>query len=427
MVKPLSPFRLALLAAAILSLGGCASIPYAHSYAPPAVELPADGSRERARLNAEVYDAVVGYVDRLFYKADFGGVPFKAEARARRDQAVAQPTSDGLHLELQQLLDLLEDDHTVTLSPLERARHHEQLTGGQAVGYGIRATARGDERVVATVVPGTPAAEAGVLPGWRIESVGGLSALLAPPAVVGRKDTLVFVDENGQRRAFELEGVPMPHRARFDTRRLDGDVAYIRFDDFDATRYDQLIAEFEAFSENPPAGLILDLRNNGGGELSVMGRVVGWFHTDKQDFVVTRGRFINTRHVILPAPKAYSGPLVMLVGPATGSAAELLAGVAQEKGRAVVVGLPSRGAVTGTRPIELPDGGLLRVGMIVMTTPEGRQLEGAGVTPDTVVPDDWPAVREGRDPTLDAGLAALRALIGNTSEAASGPDGANEP
>ena len=400
-----------LVVLAMLSLGACASIPYARTYEPQGIAQPADGSAERAALNAEVYDAVVRYTEKLFYKPDFGGVPFEQEVLARRAEAVAQPTSDGLHVELTELLDLLDDDHTVTLSPLQRLRYFEQLSGAQATGYGFTVTPRGDERLVATVLPDTPAHAAGVLPGWRVESAGGRPVLLAQPPVLGRTDAIVFLDESGERRSFDLEGVSTPHRPRFAARRLDGNIAYIRFDDFDVERYKLYMAEFEAMAADPPAGLIIDLRINGGGQLNITGQMSGWLHADKQDYAVIYGRFSNTRYFMLPAPKAYFGPVVMLIGPGSASAAELFAGVAQEKGRAVIVGQTSRGAVTGTRPIELPDGGLLRVGTIVMTTPGGKQLEGVGVTPDVFVPDDWPAVREGRDPTLEAGIAALEVII----------------
>lgn len=405
------PARLAFVAFAALFLGACASIPYAKTYEPPAIELPADGSPERVELNAEVYDSVVRYVDQLFYKPAFGGVPFDREAQARRAAAIAQPTSDGLHGDLSQLLDLLDDDHTVTLSPLQRLRYFEQLSGGQATGYGFTVTPRGDERFVATVLPDSPSQAVGVLPGWQIESAGGQPVLLARPAVLGRIDTIVFLDEAGERHSLDLEGVSMPHRPRFAARRLDGNIAYIRFDDFDAERYRQYMAEFEAIADDPPVGLIVDLRINGGGQVNITGQMSGWLYADRQDYAVVYGRFSNTRYFTLPAPKAYLGPVVMLIGPASASAAELFAGVAQEKDRAIIVGQTSRGAVTGTRPIELADGGLLRVGTIVMTTPGGKQLEGVGVTPDIVVPDDWQAVREGRDLTLEAGVAAIEAAI----------------
>lgn len=410
-----------LVVAVALFLAACASIPYEKiGELPPAVQV-ADGTPERAALNGEVYDAAVGYVERLFYKRDFGGVPFLQEAASRRAAAVAEPDEDGFYARLTELLDVLDDDHTHTLGPVEREMVRARELGEARAGFGIVVTPRGDDRFVALVRPGTPAAEAGVLPGWKIESIGGRSALLAAPPVVGRTDRIVFLDEDGVRHTMDLTAVLTPPIPRFETRTLEGGVAYIRFDDFDQTRFDQFKAEMERLADAPPPGLILDLRTNGGGQLNLEGLTMAWFFADKRDVVILKGRFIDRRMNVDPAPRPYLGPVVILTGPGSASAAELLAGVMQEHGRATVVGGATRGAVTGTRAINLPDGGLLRVGMLVMTTPQGRTLEKVGVTPDIVVPDDWRAIREGRDPALDRALSVLRERAASTS------DGANLP
>lgn len=412
----------ALIVAAALSLAACASIPYEKLDAPlpPAVQV-ADGSPERAALNGQVWDASVSYVRRLFYKRDFGGVPFLAEAANRRAAAVAEPDEDGFYARLTDLLELLDDDHTHALSPVEREMVQARERGEARAGFGFVLTARGDDRYVSIVRPGSPAADAGILPGWRIETVNGHSVLVAPPPVIGRTDQLVFLDEHDVRHTLDLTAVLTEPRTRFETRSLDDGVAYIRFDDFDQTRYDLFTAEMERLAETPPSGLVIDLRGNGGGRLDISGRVASWFFTDEQDYARIEGRIIDTRVTIAPAKPAYSGPVVILTGPSSASAAELLSGVLQEKGRAVVVGGPTRGAVTGVRAINLPDGGLLRIGMIVMTTPSGRSLEKVGVTPDVSIADDWLAVREGRDLPLEAALVTLR------ERAASARDGADLP
>lgn len=398
----------ALVVALALSLAACASIPFANEDLPPPTPVQvADGTPERAALNAQVYDAAVGYVERLFYKRDFGGVPFVQEAASRRAAVVAEANEDGFYAGLTELLETLDDDHTHTLSPVERERVYAREQGEARAGFGIVVTPRGDERFVALVRPGLPGAEAGVLPGWKVESVAGQPALLAPPPVVGRTDRIVFLDEDGVRHTVDLTAVLTPPIPRFEARTLEGDVAYIRFDDFEPSCYDQFKAEMERLADNPPPGLILDLRTNGGGQLRLAGMTAAWFFDTKQDVTVLQGRFIDRRLFADPADRPYLGPVAIIAGPGSASAAELLAGVLQEKGRAVVVGDTTRGAVTGTRAINLPDGGLLRVGMIVMTTPAGRNLEKVGVTPDVPVADDWRAVREGRDLPLEAALATL--------------------
>lgn len=414
-----------LVVALALSLAACASIPYAKvDELPPPVRV-ADGSPERAALNGRVWDAAVRYTERLFYKRDFGGVLFAEEAAARRPAAVAAPDEDHFYAELTELFDLLDDDHTHTLGPVEREMVRAREQGESRAGFGFMATARGDERFVSMVRSGTPAAEAGVLPGWKIESVNGFPILVAPPSVVGRTDRIEFVDEAGVRHTLDLTAVLIAPRPRFEARMLDSGYAYIRFDDFDRPRYDQFVAEMERLAADPPPGLIIDLRTNGGGGLNFAGLIQSWFFADRQDVTVLRGRFIDRRLFTDPASEPYLGPVAILTGPGSASAAELLAGVLQEKGRAVVVGDTTRGAVTGTRAINLPDGGLLRVGMIVMTTPNGTNLEKVGVTPDVPVADDWSALREGRDPPLDVALATLRERA--AAALASAGDGANLP
>ncbi|MGV9008642.1 S41 family peptidase [Brevundimonas sp.] len=406
MSKSSPVIRLTLLALAALSLGACASIPYAKSYEPLAVEQPADGSPERAALNARVYDAAVRYVNRLFYDPNFGGVPFREEARARRAAAIAQPTSEAFHRELKQLLNLLGDGHTYTWSPMRRQRNAERIAGAPYVGYGFFMTEYPAGWVVETVLPGSTASEAGVLPGWRIDSIGGRSVQLAGPAVVGRTDVIVFIDDDGVRQSFSLGGIAMPVRPPFVSRRLDGNIVYLRFDAFSQPQYDSFTAELESFALDAPAGLIIDLRRNEGGSARAMGAMASQLYVGKREQFVMGGR-----HSMEWFGEPYLGPVVILVGQSSVSAAEIFAAVVQENGRAVVVGQTSYGSTVSPRNIDLADGGVLFVGWLEVTTPGGKRLEGVGVTPDIVVPEDWQAVREGRDPTLEAGIAALQALI----------------
>ena len=76
-----------------------------------------------------------------------------------------------------------------------------------------------------------------------------------------------------------------------------------------------------------------------------------------------------------------------------------------------MVGQRTRGAVVATRGIDLPDGGLLHLGMFGLTTAGGQALEKRGVLPDVEVDLDWQAVREGGDPVLDAALEKLATLM----------------
>lgn len=401
--------RIAALASALL-FTGCTSVPYERPEQrdhPPAAVQPPDGSAERIALNASVYDAAVHHVDKLFYRKNFDRARFAAEAAARRAPALAQPDEAGLHAQLDGLLDKLDDDHTYTLSPIGRERAAARRNGQSHASYGLLLSKIGARYLVSLVRPDSPAAEAGVLPGWQVASIDGQSPDTSPPPIEGRSGRLMFVDDAGGERTMDLAARAMPPLPRRESRRLEGSVAYLRFDDFDRPTYDWFKAEVEALVAAPPSALVLDLRRNDGGLASIAALVNSHFHTGRQDFLVLQRRFID-RRLYAPVPASvYAGPMAVLVGPATTSSAELLAARLQDTGRARLVGERTRGAVVGTRGINLPDGGLLYVGMWVMTTPAGRNLEKTGVAPDLPIPADWEAVRAGRDPALEAALASL--------------------
>ncbi|WP_425987779.1 S41 family peptidase [Brevundimonas sp. TWP2-3-2] len=404
------------LVAAALALSACQTIPYERpGVLPPAVQV-ADGSAERAALNARVYDQAVRYVERLFYSRDFQGTDFAAEAASRRAEAVAQTTELDFYARLEQLVEVLGDDHTQALSPTRRERLAANDAGAQRPAYGVVILPRGDERWVLRVRPDSPAAEAGVMPGWKIESINGASPHLGSVAREDRADRFVFLDEVGERHQIELTGVLMAPLPRMEARRLEGDIAYIRFDDFDRETFDWYKGEFDALAQAPPAGLIVDLRSNGGGSLNLTGLMLSYLFDRRIDFAVTQGRFINRIYNVEPPERPYLGPVVILVGSASASGGELYPAVARELDRAVIVGEPTRGAVIASRLVELPDGGGIRIGMTDMTTPAGVRLEKTGVTPDIVLDTDWSEIRAGRDPGLTIALAQIERLRAEAAE-----------
>lgn len=391
-----------------LAAAGCASVPYARDGHLPTPVQPADGSPARTALNARVYDAATGHVRQLFYRDDFNGFDFATQASSRRDRALAQADEAGLYAVLGELLQGLDDDHTYASSPTQRAREAARRAGEADAGYGLLLTAIGREYYVASVVPGTPAADAGVQPGWRAVSIGGRPVRTSAPPVLGRSARLIFVDDAGDEHAVDLVAQTVPALPRRAFRRLDGDIAYLRFDDFDRTTRDWLDARMAELSATPPRALVVDLRRNGGGALDIAASVNAHFQPGRDAFARIHGRLIDRRMAAGPAAHPWLGPMRVLIGPTSVSAAELLAARLQTTGRATLVGQRTRGGVIGTRPIDLPDGGELRIGMAVMTTPDGQRLEKVGVMPDIAVPPDWEAVRAGRDPELDAALASLR-------------------
>jgi len=98
----------------------------------------------------------------------------------------------------------------------------------------------------------------------------------------------------------------------------------------------------------------------------------------------------------------------VLVGSASGSAAEIFSAVLQDHERATVVGRRTAGAVLASWFYRLPDGGELQLSREDYIAPQGRRIEGVGVEPDVVVPRTLNDLRAGRDRDLDVALEILR-------------------
>jgi len=100
-------------------------------------------------------------------------------------------------------------------------------------------------------------------------------------------------------------------------------------------------------------------------------------------------------------------PLVALVASDTAGTPEIFAAALQASHRAVVVGMPTHGAVLGFDEIALPDGSRLTLATSSFRTTTNLNMAVAGLTPDHVINADWDSYTLATDPILEAGLALL--------------------
>jgi C-terminal processing protease CtpA/Prc len=108
----------------------------------------------------------------------------------------------------------------------------------------------------------------------------------------------------------------------------------------------------------------------------------------------------------------------VLVDEGTEADAEQLAAILQDQGRATIVGQQTSGQTHGANNIDFADGSLLQIVSFGFQLPDGRTLEGQGVTPDVLVEADWLDYSEGEDPGL---LAALEVIAAAEVSAAASP------
>jgi carboxyl-terminal processing protease len=273
-------------------------------------------------------------------------------------------------------------------SYLDAAQNDVRLdaTAGTYAGVGAWLHQVGSKVAVANVNPGGPAAAAGMLVGDDIESVGGRATSGLTAAAVGRLLTgdpgtvvAVGISRNGlvstvkiARRTLDNGAVKVTH--------MPGGVVVIRITQFSSGTGRQVRA---AVADKHATGFVLDLRGNPGGLL-----VEG---------VETASAFLNGGAVVTldrrgQQPETFNAPVggtklpvVVLVDHGTASAAEIVAGALQDRGRAVLVGERTFGKAAVQEPFALGNGSAIELTVGHYLTPNGSRIDGAGLTPDLVV------------------------------------------
>ncbi|PNG20749.1 peptidase S41 [Streptomyces cahuitamycinicus] len=286
----------------------------------------------------------------------------------------------------------------------------EESLDGQYTGVGLWARSERDGRIEVTKVrAGSPAATAGIRPGDLLRSVDGektdgravteVVSLLRGDATDASAGTAVRLGlERGTRAWTETL-----RRAQLSTdpvtvRELDGRVTVIKVATFTKDSGHQVR---EAVRRSPPgAGIVLDLRGNSGGLVSEAVTAASAFLDG--GLVATYDVDGEQRALHAEPGGDTTRPLVALVDGGTMSAAELLTGAVQDRGRALVVGSRTFGKGSVQMPSRLPDGSVAELTVGHYRTPSGRTVDGRGITPDLETDED--ALR--RAGTVLRGLAS---------------------
>ncbi len=293
------------------------------------------------------------------------------------------------------IIEALRDPYTEYLTPAE-ARELRRRMDGRYSGIGVTVTPRAGGLVVTSAPPG-PARAAGVRTGDLIVTIDGvesaqLSSEDAIRAIVGAEGTRVSlgVQRKGTRLAFRIvraDVVSSPVRASMVVRqgRRIGLLRVYRFTAGTADRLRRAATELRA---QGATGYVLDLRSNPGGLLDEAVGVASLFLAGD---VVTS---IRGAHAPLRVLRADGGtlhpqlPLVVVVNRYSASSSEVVAAALQESHRALVVGEPTFGKALVQTVEELRGGAALKLTAARYLTPSGRDISGAGVTPDVFAVDD---------------------------------------
>ena len=278
------------------------------------------------------------------------------------------------------------DPHSTYTNPKETKAMTEPLNGSFE-GIGVQFNMVEDTLIVIQPVINGPSEKVGILAGDRIVMVNdtaiagvkmtkeeimrrlrGPKGTIADLRIVrpGIKDLLTFKVKRDKIPVHTVDAAYM----------LRPGIGYIRVGSFGATTYDEFMERLAQLKEQGMKDLVLDLQENGGGYLQAAADMAGEFLNPGDLIVYTEGREVPRRDYKAARNGSFrEGRLVVLVDQFTASASEIVTGAIQDHDRGLVVGRRTYGKGLVQRPIELPDGSMIRLTIAHYFTPSGRCIQ----------------------------------------------------
>ena len=278
------------------------------------------------------------------------------------------------------------DPHSTYSNPEEVRKMNEPLVGNFE-GIGVQFNMAEDTLFVIQPVSGGPSEKVGILAGDRIVAVNDTAIAgvkMSQEDIMrrlrGPKGTKVYLKivRRGvkEQLPFTVTRDKIPVYSLDASYMVDKQIGYIKVNRFGATTHKEFMEAFNKLQKQGMKDLILDLQGNGGGYLNIAIDLANEFLDKGELIVYTEGRR-NPRSEFLAKGdgKFRKGRLVVLVDEYSASASEIVSGAIQDWDRGVVVGRRTFGKGLVQRPIDLPDGSMIRLTVARYYTPAGRCIQ----------------------------------------------------
>ncbi len=340
----------------------------------------------------ELVDEVWQIIDRQYVDATFNQVDWKAVRDKYLKRSYAN--QEEAYTAIREMLKQLEDPYTRFMDP-EEFKNMQIDTSGQLSGVGIQLAQDEETKKLMVIAPieDTPAFKAGVLAKDVItkidgKSTQGMDVNDAVKLIRGQEGTPVTltIQRGNQEKDYQLT------RARIEIRPVryslqntpTGQVGYIRLNQFSANAAEEMQDAIKDLETQRVTGYILDLRSNPGGLLYSSIEIARMW-LPEGTIVSTVDRQGETDRQQANNRALTNKPMVVLVDGGSASASEILSGALQDNKRAVLVGTKTfgKGLVQSVRG--LGDGSGMAVTIAHYLTPEGRNINKLGITPNVVV------------------------------------------
>ncbi len=299
------------------------------------------------------------------------------------------------NLAIEGMLKTLDDPHTMFFTK-EELKSFQADVENEVVGFGIRLRVVDGQPIIREVIPNSPAAMAGLNAGDILVSVDGVICK-------GKSFSEVFEllrGEEGSESAFAI--LPADGKAErkvkmtravlsipeVSSARFAGDIGYVRLDTFGSQAGPEFLQALLLLQKNTALrGLVIDLRDNGGGYLNSARDLASLFIEDGVLMYTTNRNDIEVETWVRNG-RTVNYPVVILVNESTASASEMLSGALQDYQIAKLVGTTTYGKGSAQQVIPLEDGDALKITLHEYFTPKHRVVNHVGLKPDVVEADD---------------------------------------
>ena len=308
----------------------------------------------------------------------------------------------------------LGDPYTVYYGEEETKALFESTSGEfSGIGATMSQAAGGGTITVTDVYEDSPADKAGMKAGDILcqvddKPVDGESLETVVSWVKGEKGTEVtlYVERDGE----QLELTAVRDTIEMQTveyEMKEDQIGYIAVSEFDEVTYDQFKEALDDLENQGMEGLVIDLRNNPGGNLDTV--------TDMLRLLLPEGTIVsikdkdgNSEELTCDGENEFTKPLAVLVNQYSASASEIFSAAIQDYGTGRIVGVTTYGKGVVQQLITLGDGTCLKLTIAEYFTPSGRSINGTGVEPDVEVQYVYDADNPEADNQLDAAISTVR-------------------
>lgn len=407
-----------------------------------AVVIDQKSSALSVEIKQQTFDKVWRTINERHFDPTFGGVDWKKVGETYEPKVMAAKTDAEFYALLQEMLGELHQSHFTVVPPW--AQITPSVSGEGEIGIDLQMIEK--DAVITRVNADSTAAKSGLKTGFVIQKIDGkttaeilapleeklltrkvtdaakmlfrrralLAVLSGKPATVVKVETL---DAQNKVQTFEIERAPYTgemsapmgnfpaQRVIFESKRLPGNIGYVRFNIWVTPHMAKLRDAIRSMSDTK--GLIIDLRGNPGG-LGMMTTALASFLVNKQTSLGTsKSRKSESSFDVNPQENPFGGSIIILTDSGTGSASEVFAAGMQGIGRAKIVGEKSAGAVLPSVIEKLPAGATFLYAISDYKSPNKILIEGRGITPDVEVKLTRKSLLEGRDLQLEAAIKEI--------------------